>query len=159
MIGRPRKPTQIKAMQGTLHKYRMNPAEPTPAVEVPPMPKEFRGREAGREYRRVTGVLKGMRTVARGDRGIIAVWCIGWENLMASYSECARSGLVIKGTKNGVQLSPFLMSISMAAKQLRTIAPELGLTPASRSRVTATPEPKKPDKFERFLEGKLDEPE
>jgi P27 family predicted phage terminase small subunit len=74
---------------------------------------------------------------------------------MVSYSECARLGLVIKGTKNGgAQLNPFLMSLSMAAKQLRTIAPELGLTPASRSRVTAIALPEKPDEFQMFLEGK-----
>ena len=118
MAGRKRKPTALKLLQGTFQPCRANPDEPQPEIGAPDMPKYLKG-EARAEWDRVVEYLSRTRVIAKGEGAMLAVYCV----LYAKFIEATRRGGEVTG--------------SMIA-QLRALASEFGLTPASRGHVHST---------------------
>ena len=115
MAGRKRKPTALKVLQGTFKPCRANPDEPTPEFGAPEIPEYLEG-EAALEWNRVVDYLTRTRVIAKGEGSMLAVFCY----LHAKF---------VEATKHGGDITA-----SMVA-QLRALASEYGLTPASRGHV------------------------
>ena len=116
MAGRRPKPTVLKIIKGTARKSRLNPKEPQ-VIEG-----DFRKcpswlcSEGQKEWKRISGKLKGTGILTELDRTAFTVLCQMW-------------GEYVEGTKNKEP-------VSMAhITQMRLMAGEFGLTPSSRSKV------------------------
>ena len=128
--GRKPKPTRIKELAGTLRADRTNPNEPTlPALDkVPRCPLHLKG-EARLAWRRVGGWLTQRCVLTEADLYCLEAYCsvfARWREAEAHLTE----GVI------GDDYNIYLRIANRWAKQLRLWTVELGLTPATRLRVS-----------------------
>ena len=144
--GRPPKPTSQKALGGTLQPSRTNRHEPVPDVALPPAPDWLS--ERGRRYwDEIGAVLLHMKVVTFGDGPAFSLLV----ESLAEWAE-ARQAVIGVGGVGGVGLvyemetesgqtmrrpNPEVAQASDAMKRALRMLTEFGLTPASRSKVSA----------------------
>lgn len=163
--GRKPKPTALKKLHGSATS-RINEHEPKvePSAIEPP---EFLNDEARAEWARVCPLLFKARVITELDRAIFASYCEAWATYVQACRDVAKYGTVLiskkpcptcKGTcqtAGGEACSrcegkgfitgqayqgPWVNVRSMADKQMRACAVELGLTPSSRTRIHVAPD-------------------
>ena len=138
MSGRRPKPTAIRRLEGNRGKRAWNHAEPTAPDALPRCP-EHLAPVAKAEWRRVARTLHGMGVLTTIDRAALAAYCQAYARWVEAEHRLRETPPLVKTPSGYVQQSPWL---AIANKQLELMGRymiELGLTPASRSRVTAVP--------------------
>lgn len=121
----PRKPRQLKVIEGTLRRDRDYPEPEFPVVEGARPPDWLNGPEALAEWDRLTALLESSRVLTQADLTALAHLC----NLHGACVKLYRAGM----EPTAAQLT-----------QLRLMLAEFGLTPASRSKAgTAAPKDQK----------------
>jgi phage terminase small subunit len=121
-VGRPRKPTALKVLHGTDRADRANPSEPRPALgaEPPPwLPETGVAREA---WDRLAAVLTEMKVLTVADAEALALACVALADYLDAPSDAdnwRRADAAWKRYLYGLR--------------------DFGLTPASRSKVSAAP--------------------
>lgn len=114
-------------------------AELRPDVEIPGCPVHLLP-EAKKEWKRITPELEKMRIISKLDRAALAVYCQAYarwvqaENKLKSMDE---DGLVDKTPSGYQQISVWLQISNRAVEQMHKFLCEFGMSPSSRSRVTA----------------------
>lgn len=141
MRGRKPTPTAIRRANGNPGKRAYNPAEPIPPEGLPACP-EHLSPEAQAEWHRLAQTLYDMGVLTLVDRGARAAYCQSWARWVEAEEKLKEPPALLKTPSGYVQQNPWL---SVSNKQLELMGrymAELGLTPASRSRVTLarTPE-------------------
>lgn len=154
--GRPPKPTALKLLEGTARRDRINASEPQPPLLLearPPAWLKGRGRRAWKE---LAPVLTEMRVLTVGDRAALMLLCDVYAEFMDARDAVRKHGQVytmaVKG--GGYMLMP-RPEVSIAADAWRrasAMMQQFGLTPASRSKVSAK-DAIESDPFEEFLRG------
>lgn len=135
--GRRPKPTALRRSDGNPGKRGYNPLEPVPPDGLPSCPDHL-GEVARDEWDRIAGVLHGMGVVTTVDRAALAAYCQCYGRWVEAEDRLRDTPLLLKTPSGYVQQSPWL---SVANKQLELMGrymTELGITPASRSRVAIT---------------------
>lgn len=139
MAGRKRKPTAVRAREGNRGHRPIPQGEPQyPEGTRPP-----RGMSKGarNEWDRVYPLLTEQRVLTRADRAALAAYCVHydrWQQAEASVRRhfekyrtyCVRTDTTVKPL-------PDIAVANQAQSEMRKWAAELGLTPASRSKVSA----------------------
>jgi len=99
-----------------------------------PAPPEWMSDEGREEWLRVLPVLYcERRTLAQVDLGVFAVYCEAYGTVVQATRQIREEGLTFKGP-SGLKRNPAIGIRDAAANQVRQMAAELGLTPASRGR-------------------------
>lgn len=131
MRGRKPKPQQQHKREGTFRPDRHSPDsfQPTGLPECP----SHLNDEAKAEWGRLVAELRPV--LAKVDRAILAAFCQVWSRLVEAEMQVAATAAVIKTTTGEAKVNPWLRIADECRKQLKTLASELGLTPASRSRI------------------------
>ena len=145
--GNNRKPTALKLLRETLKPSRVNLNEPQPAVKLPKPPAEV-GPIGRKEWRRVGRHLLQLGIVSELDMVALALYAKTWERWIEAERQLTKFGTVIIKDNFPVQ-SPYLRIATEAMVQLKNLLIEFGMTPASRSRVSAKPKPLE-DKFAEY---------
>lgn len=155
MGGRPRKPTEIKRLGGTLQPSRTNKLEPVPEVALPMVPTWLS--EKARQYWDMIGhVLLNMRVVSVADGPALSMLC----DVLAEWAE-AREYVLLNGstystyTKQGDEMrrpNPEVAMASDAWRRAMVMLTQFGLTPASRSKVSALGGDERKDPFAEMME-------
>jgi P27 family predicted phage terminase small subunit len=130
------KPTALRRMQGNPGKRGYNHEEPEPPEGLPSCP-EHLNPAARDEWDRLANVLHEMGVVTLVDRAALAAYCQCYGRWVEAEEKLRATPILLKTATGYVQQSPWL---SIANKQLELMGrymAELGLTPASRSRVAA----------------------
>lgn len=137
MRGRKPLPTELKLLQGTARKGRMNKREPKPTgpVTCP----DWLSIAAKAEWRRIAPVLVRARIVTAADRATLAVYCQQWGRAVAAEQEVALLGDIVKSPSGYPIVNPHLGVANKAVLLMLKYAVELGITPSARTRVTAAP--------------------
>ena len=134
------KPTALRRLQGNLGKREYNHAEPQAPEGVPDCPPHLM--DAARdEWDRLVDVLHGMGVVTLADRAVLAAYCQCYGRWVEAEEKLQSTPMLLKTATGYVQQSPWL---SIANKQLELMGrymAEIGLTPASRSRVASMSPP------------------
>ena len=142
MSGRPRKPTHLKLVTGTLQNCRANKEEPTPQRGIPTAPAHLSAFAAA-AWPHVSKVLDDMGVLSDAD-------AIALEGLCEAYAELrrARAALQQLGSdtyetvgKDGNSMRRAYPEVAMmqdADRRLQSWLSKFGLTPADRSRVSST---------------------
>jgi P27 family predicted phage terminase small subunit len=138
-MGRPRKPTRLKKLQGTLQPCRTPKNEWTPPVGAPPMPAHFKG-DAAREWQRVVPILLAAGLVSACDGSTLEAYCETYARWKDAARTVTKEGQVID-TPFGAKAHPAVKIENDARSQCMSYAQRFGLDPASRSRIS-TPAPK-----------------
>ena len=138
MKGRKKKPTALKLVQGTARPDRENVNEPKPEVAIPEPPPNLTG-EALAEWNRLSVELYNLGMLTKVDRAALAAYCVLWARWVDAEARINEQTLVLKSKDGQPYQNPFLGIANRALEMMRKYASEFGLTPASRSRVHATP--------------------
>jgi len=151
--GRRPHPSSLKILRGTDRRDRVNPNEPQPpsaAASFDAVPEELQGDTlAAVEWTRVVPMRCACGIVANTDKAILIALCKSWSQYLHADAIVQAMGLLVKGGSDGVPIvNPFLKLARHALAQCQPMWIELGLTPSSRSRLTAlTPGPATPSRW------------
>jgi P27 family predicted phage terminase small subunit len=137
MSGPPRKPTAWRRMEGNRGKKAWNHAEPVPPEGVPDCP-EHLSEEAREEWHRLVETLVSMGVITIVDRAVLAAYCQAYGRWVEAEERLRETPLLIKTPSGYVQQSPWLGIANRQMELMGRYMAEIGLTPASRSRVIAS---------------------
>lgn len=137
MGGRPRKPTAVKKLQGTLQKCRANPAEPTPQNDLKAMtPPEYLTDSAKEIWTfALSQAPEGMLSTL--DFGIFSEWAVVYDQFLTISESIKKGGTLRRETDGELVPSPLLSKLHSTIALLRGLQSDLGFTPSSRSRVVS----------------------
>jgi P27 family predicted phage terminase small subunit len=145
MAGRKAKPTALKLIQGTHRKDRAVANEPKPkaSARVPAPPGEL-GKMAKNEWRRIAKELHAMGVLTRIDTKGLANYCQAYDDMLTARGLLHAWNLanpdsinVVKSMTGNIKTHPYLSQMREARIDMMRFAAEFGLTPSSRSRVSA----------------------
>lgn len=150
------KPSSLKVLQGTQRPGRVNPAEPKPMAiplnQRPPAWLSDRGRRAWRE---ILPILRRMGVVTVADPLALSMLA----DAVGEYIE-ARTVVIAEGAtywtegqSRMLRPRPEVAIASDAWRRAKQLLTEFGLTPASRGRVSGSPE-KAEDPLEAWMRNK-----
>lgn len=139
--GRRRKSKALRELHGSVERpHHRDRPEPVYTVDVPEPPSSLSA-AARVEWDRITAELNATRVIARVDLGILATYCTTFarlDDIRRELSRVTKAGklAIPVGTAKWHRLE---RSERQQTTVLRTLAAELGITPASRARVTPLP--------------------
>lgn len=143
-------PTNLKILKGTYQKCRQNKNEPRPVLMIPTCPR-FLSKEGRREWRRLAPELYVLGLLSEIDRAALALLCEAWATWVEAETHLQKEGRMQITKNNYQQPSPWLSVARHAAEQIRIMSNEFGMTPASRSKVTAIQPPIKKGSLAKYL--------
>lgn len=144
-MARPRKPTPLKVLHGTVRPARANPAEPKPAtLSTRARPPEWLGPRAVEAWADLLPVLRKMGVLTTADPMAFALLCDALGEYIEArewvqshedvYAVTGKDGVV------GYRKRPEVEIAQDAWRRAKTMLTEFGLTPAARSRVSGIPD-------------------
>lgn len=145
MRGRPRTPTALKALRGTLRADRANPNEPAPDPGIPPL-RRGAAREVRREYERLSSALEKLRVVTMADGLALELCASALAEHRAALDTVLEKGhtyIVTTETGSMEYRRPEVAIAADAWRRATQMLQQFGLTPASRGKVSGqvtTPE-------------------
>lgn len=151
MRGPSPKPTAWRRQEGNRGKRAWNHDEPIPPQGVPDCPTHLN--EAGREeWYRLVDALVEMRVVTLVDRAVLAAYCQAYGRWVEAEEKLKETPVLIRTPSGYVHQSPWLTISNRQMELMGRYMSELGLTPASRSRIVTmrdqTPDPAAATKIE-----------
>jgi len=132
----------MKILNGNPGKRPLNAHEPRPEIVIPDPPPEL-GETARREWDRLVSELAPLRVITALDRAALASYC-GAYALWAEATEAIQKyGSMVKSPSGYPIQSPYVAIANRQTEIMMRIASEFGLTPASRSRISAPARPER----------------
>lgn len=137
MGGRPRKPTAVKRLQGTLQRCRTNTAEPVPQIDLKSMCAPDYLTDSAREIWdfSLSAAPEGMLSTL--DFGIFTQWVVCFDQFVTLSAALKEQGTLTMDEDGQVNVSGLLHHLTKTVAILRGLETELGFTPASRSKVSS----------------------
>lgn len=138
-------PSSMKVLKGTERPCRVNKAEPVLPVERSLVPAWLSDR-AKEAYRELSEVLVGMQVLTKADRMALEMLCAAYSEWREASDFVKENGMTYETTSDAgtmYRAYPQVAIASDAYKRIRSMMTEFGLTPASRSKVSAQGEQKK----------------
>lgn len=103
---------------------------------IPPKPETIKADPvASREWDRLTKLLDERGTLSQADSGVLLCYCDAFSRLIACRKALAEDGPIASTELGAAKLHPAMTAASVAARDLRAAAADLGATPAARNRV------------------------
>lgn len=158
MPGRKPKPTKLKILDGEPNKNRINPDEPQPKSEIPSCPAHL-STPAKTEWKRIVVELGPLGLLTKIDRAELAAYCDAygqWVLAKRKLNELAsmspdKLAFLYKTTNGNLIINPLLSVANKAREDMHKFLVEFGMTPASRSRISASPSLDGQDDLDRLL--------
>ena len=130
-------PTAILKQRGSW-RAKTRSREPKATPTLPPPPRHLNADER-KEYRRVGRQLVGLRVMTAADRDILALFAIAVARVARAEEQIRTSGEVVKSGAGQPIQNPWLTISQKWAMLAERFAQQLGLSPASRTRIQAAP--------------------
>lgn len=148
-VGRKPKPTKLKLLQGNPGHRPLNEGEPEPEVATPDPPEQWAADSLERrEWDRIVPELLALRLLTRIDRAALVLYCQAWARNQLAEAEIAEKGLTIATALGNIIQNPAVGVANKAAELAHKFLTEFGMTPSSRSRVSAAGGGKAAGRFE-----------
>jgi P27 family predicted phage terminase small subunit len=110
---------------------------------IPAPPKWLEG-EGRKEYRRVARLLVDLRVLTEADAVALAAYAQQYQRWVDAEEQVRKLGMLIKSPNGFPIYNPYLSIANQALKTMRQFMQDFGMTPASRSRIEAQPDDRKP---------------
>ncbi len=136
MRGPKPKPTKLKKLAGNPGKRKLNLHEARLPRSIPDCPKHLVA-EARREWKRMAQLLFDAGLLSQIDRAALAAYCQAWGRWVKAEQELTKHGSVTLTVHGTYKQSPYVVVARDAMEEVRKFAIEFGMTPSSRSRVSA----------------------
>lgn len=150
MAGRKRIPDHLKIIAGTAQPCRMNPDAPVPSAELPTAPSWLSGR-AAEIFTGLVGILEQMGIASANDTAGLALLASRLEEVEICTAMIEDGGRTFVSrvvyddegriTEQQIKANPVVAQRSEAMRHAQSLIAEFGLTPAARSKVSATKAP------------------
>jgi len=134
--GKKPKPSALKLIQGTYRSDRANPSEPRPRPGIPPCPKFLQG-DAREQYRKMAKKLVRIGLLTELDDMALSMLCQSWAEYLEATDQVKKTGMLVKSPNGFPVFNPYLVIANQAVKRVRSLLAEFGMSPSSRSRITA----------------------
>jgi P27 family predicted phage terminase small subunit len=134
--GRKPKPTRMKVVQGTFRQDRTTLNEPKPKNQLPPCPDFLEGR-ARQEYFRIGRKLERIGVLTEVDELALVSLCQSWAEYIEATEQARKTGMLVKSPSGYPIVNPYVTLANQALKRVRSFLTEFGMTPGSRSRISA----------------------
>ena len=144
-MARPRKPTKVKELQGTLQPCRTNLNEPKIESTIKSMtPPEYLSDRAKQLW---TDAIEYCPDdmITNADVSIFEQWCVTYDQLASIQEELKKSGITVYDEDGVPRPNPLINAQIKLQQTLRLTCTELGFTPASRSKVSVSQKAEQPD--------------
>ena len=138
MRGRKPTPTHLKLIAGNPGKRPLNRNEPKPRIAIPTCPAHLNP-SAKAEWKRLAHQLQALGIISHLDRAVLAAYCQAYGRWVEAERKLKETPALLKTPSGHVQPSPWLGIASKQLELMHKFMGELGLSPASRSRVSAYP--------------------
>ena len=149
MMGRPKKPTVLKILQGEKRPCRLNKSEPKPEVKATRCPSFLKG-YARREYNRLAPKLAGMGLMSDLYINALAQYCKAMQRWIEAERTLASKGDLYVAINGVVKMSPKLQVAKLSFEQTCKIASEFGFTPSAMAHLSVET-PDEEDEMAEFL--------
>ena len=140
--GPPKKPTNLKLLQGTFRNDRAVENEPKPKTAIPPVPPHLSD-EGKVEWGRVSQELYSLGLLSNVDRAALAAYCEAWADFVESSKLCrteaGQDRKVVKTNNGNFIENPYYTIKKRSMEIMHKFLTEFGMTPASRTRIGAVP--------------------
>ena len=137
MKGRIPQPIALHVANGTYRRDRHGNT-PMPQAAIPKAPAGM-NKEARRIWKYFAARLAKVRVLTELDREHLAIFCSEAARRAKAETEIAKTGEVVKTAAGFAAVSPWLNVAHKAAELMLRYGQELGLSPASRTRIKAAP--------------------
>jgi P27 family predicted phage terminase small subunit len=142
-MGRPRRPTVLKLIDGTIRPADANPNEPRVPPGVPEAPAYLSKNERA-AWDRFVEVLSKMRVLTTADFAALEQLACAFAEAKELRAFIRKNGRVYEMfTEHGAKMRrphPELTLLAKADRQVINLLGRFGLTPSDRSNVVATPD-------------------
>jgi len=130
----PSKPAALRVLQGSrgARPLPKNEAKPRPLIPRPPAHLDA---TAKRQWRRIAKALTADGLLTELDRTALAMLCLAYSRLVDAEKNIQKHGVFIRASNGDVVESPYVSISFEAMDQIRVLAIEFGMTPASRARI------------------------
>lgn len=125
-------------VEGNPGKRRLNPHEPKPTNTVPTCPAHLSA-TAKAEWKRLAQQMQRLGMISQLDRAALAAYCQAYGRWVKAERKLAETPTLIKLPSGYIQPSPWLGIANKQLELMHKYMSDLGLSPASRTRVSATP--------------------
>lgn len=149
------KPTVLKQLAGNPGKRPLNGEEPQIASGAPTCPRHLSA-AARREWKRVVHILADAGVVTQVDRAILSLYCQAYGRWVDAENALAKGDLTEETPNGMVVQSAYLQIATKAMENVKRFAEQLGMTPASRSRIHVEKAEAKKSLAEMLFEGVSD---
>jgi P27 family predicted phage terminase small subunit len=141
--GRRPQPTALKLLRGNPGKRPLNQNEPQPepvgeSFDVPPAALDGDA-VAAAEWARLAPMLRRAGMVTEAERTSLVALCQQWSRYLKAQGNVMQVGMVVMGKNGQPFVNPYLGVADKALTHCCKLWSELGLTPSSRSRISALP--------------------
>lgn len=137
MGGRPRKPTAVKRLQGTLQPCRTNAREPIPRIDLKSMKAPVYLTETAKQIWEFSLEAAPEGMLSTLDFGVFTQWVVCFDQFVTLSAAIKEQGTLSIDADGNVNVSNLLHHLTKTAGILRGLENELGFTPASRSKVSS----------------------
>lgn len=134
--GRKPKPTALKVLEGNPGKRKLNKHEPVPPKGPIKCPSWLEP-EAKKEWKRLAPSLEVMGVLTTADLSAFAGYCQAYARWKEAEEFISKHGSIFKTPSGYVQQVPQVSIALQNLKLMQSFCSDFGLTPATRSRITA----------------------
>lgn len=151
--GPAKEPVALTLLKGERRPSRVNYDAPQPRARLPRMPVDMSApaktiwRRVMRDYAE-TGILTAV------DTEVLRAYCEAADRYQKAATMLERSGLLVRGAHRGELVkNPLHQVVRDNAVLVKTLARELGFTPAARAGLRTGAGPEETDELERWIRG------
>lgn len=147
MSGQAKTPSKIAALKGNPGNRPINQNEPQPydgEMPEPPANLEDDEREV---WDRLAPSLYKLGVLTEWDVDEFARYCRAYIRYMEAVEDLKVEGNVVDGAAGGKILNPTVHALEKAENKVHALAVHFGMTPASRTKISAVPPAKKSSRF------------
>ena len=137
--GRKRKPTALSIIQGNPGKRRLNQREPAGEDITVIAPPDYLSDVAKKEYSNTVEMLARAGIVKNLDLKALELYAQTYATWREAMEKTELTGMVVKAQSGFPVQNPYFNIANQAAKRLQSLLAEFGMTPSSRSSVSASP--------------------
>jgi len=147
-MGRKPKPTNLKKIEGNPGCRPLNGNEPRPTIGELKAPPEYLNEYAKKEWERLAPILHNMGLLTELDYTAFEAYCQSYSNYRQASEQLDKQGLILTGRHGQTVKNPLNSIVNIYQQIMLKYLSEFGLTPSSRSKVTATQ--KRENKFSKY---------
>jgi len=147
-------PTAIKKLRGNPGNRPLNANEPDIPTDMPDCPDHL-DKIGKTEWTRLAVLLDGRGLITKAERAVLTAYCETWSIHVKASKDLHTYGMILMSDKGVPYQSPYLGIVNVSTRTLMALAAELGLSPSSRSRITAAPTKKVVDPKAKYFQPRI----